>query len=63
MQPKWQKKIGAHLMRHVRDTTQRGTLTEVKRNIEAGKLLGGIICFECQLIAHKLGICKETGKC
>ena len=56
MEPKWKKKLTKKLRAHVTDTTQRGTLAEVKRNIEAGKLLGGIVCFECHQIARRLGL-------
>jgi len=58
MKPKrktWKGKIGKRLMKHVAESTQRGTLAEVKLNI-AHQRANHIRCFECQRIAAKLGI-------
>ena len=56
----WKQKIGKRLFKHVQETTQRGTLTEAKRNMQhhADK---GIVCFECREIAKKLGL-DQNGK-
>jgi hypothetical protein len=51
----WKQKLGKRLMKHVTDTTERGTLAEVKRNLEHHRLTG-ISCFDCKKIADKLGL-------
>ena len=53
----WKQRIGKRLLAHVKETTRRGTLREVKLNI-AGQQdgFGYIICGDCAKIAKKLGL-------
>ncbi len=51
----WKEKIGKRLMKHVADSTQRQTLAEVKRNLDAQRKSGDF-CFHCEEIARKLGL-------
>jgi hypothetical protein len=56
---KWKKKLGVRLMGHVWDTTENGTLAEVKRNI-AHLNETRTQCTDCEKIARKLGITEPS---
>lgn len=53
----WKQRIGKRLLAHVKETTRRGMLHEVKLNI-AGQQddFGYIRCEDCAKIAKKLGL-------
>lgn len=51
----WKEKIGKQLLAHVKETTQRNTLREVKKNI-AHQRKHNMKCFECEAILIKLEI-------
>ena len=54
--PKWQKPLTAAERRHLKETMEgRVTLEGFKRN-RAGQIREGIRCFECEIIASKLGL-------
>jgi hypothetical protein len=57
---RWQKKLTKKELKHIKETTNRGTLSEFKSNREAQiaqKLsLNMEPCWECRIIASKLGI-------
>lgn len=56
----WKKKLTKAELKHIQETTQRGTLKEFKRNREAQRAIGGPCflepCYDCRRIARKLGI-------
>jgi hypothetical protein len=53
--PKWKRKLTASQLKHVKETTQRSTLAEVKVNLAHQELLV-FPCFDCIQIANRLGI-------
>ena len=52
----WKQKIGKKMLSHIAETTQRCTLAEFKANIEEQRKNPSNCCFECLLIAQKLGL-------
>ena len=52
---RWQNKVTKKQLKHIRETTNRCTLTELAHNIR-GQRAYGIRCFECEEIAHRLGL-------
>ena len=63
--PKWQRRLLKRDIRHIRDTTTNGTLSQFKANLEwqrrrdkeNGDPVGyKMTCMECHGIALKLGI-------
>ena len=52
---KWKRKLTAADLRHIKETTNRNTLEEIRRNVLQARI-DGVICHECQVIARKLGI-------
>ncbi len=42
-------------LKHLRETTEKGTLREFKRN-RAIQIRDNITCFDCRIIARKLGL-------
>ncbi len=59
MDAKWKRKLGSRLMKHVAESTESGTLAEVRRNI-AHMVDEDEPCSECEEIARKLGINTTT---
>ncbi len=55
--PKWAKKLTAKELRHVAEgsATGRATRRSLKANLE-GQAASGVVCWECQSIASKLGL-------
>ena len=53
---KWEKKLTKAQLAHIAETTQRGTLREVKANIEHQRACPPSFCFTCSDIAKRLGI-------
>ena len=51
----WKDKLTKTQMKHIKETTQRSTLSEVKQNI-AFQAQNTFPCWECIDIARKLGI-------
>ena len=50
----WQQKVGKRLMQHVRETTRRSTLREVKANISHNLNFTTLTpCSECAAIIRK----------
>ncbi len=52
----WKQKIGKRALAHIAETTQRGTLTEFKKNLAAQRQNPADHCWECNRIAEKLGL-------
>lgn len=56
---KWQKKLTKKELQHIKETTQRGTLAEFRRNYasqEKHRTQDYEPCYECWLMAKKLGL-------
>lgn len=53
---KWQKKITKKQLRHIKETTDNGTLREFKANREhhRNREQGRDLCYECRIIAIRL---------
>jgi hypothetical protein len=51
----WKERVGKRLFAHVVESTKNGTLAEFKRNRDQQRELG-IICWQCESIAKKLGL-------
>lgn len=47
--PKWQRKLSARLRKHIKETTNRSTLAEVRANVR-GQQANGYECPECRVI-------------
>lgn len=56
---RWRKKLTQKELKHIRETTERGTKAEFLRNraaqVKEEKRGWPIPCFECRIIARKLG--------
>ncbi len=52
---RWQNRVTKKQLKHIRETTNRCTLTELINNIR-GQRADGIRCWECEEIAHRLGL-------
>ena len=53
-------KLNKKELQHLKDTTERGTLVGLKRNLE-GQKRDNIRCFDCEQIARKLGLEVQNG--
>lgn len=52
---KWQNKVTKKQIKHIRETTDRCTLSELISNIRRQRT-SGIRCWECEEIVHRLGL-------
>ena len=55
MKPKWHKKLNKKDLKHIRETTDTGSLKQFKVNFEFQEKYN-MRCWECKNIADKLGI-------
>ncbi len=53
--PKWKRRLDARQRRHIKETTQRGTLAELRRNIDTQRR-DDFPCWECEGIANRLNL-------
>lgn len=56
---RWQSKLTKKELQHVKETTERGTLSEFRRNFEAQekhRTADYEPCYDCWFIAKKLGL-------
>jgi len=49
----WKKKLTKAELKHIKETTQRGTKAEFLRN-RAAQITDRLTCYECRTIARKL---------
>lgn len=57
----WKQKLTKAQLAHVKNTTQRGTLAEVKANIESSlrEVSPFGRCFKCEEIGRRLGLTQS----
>lgn len=53
--PKWKQKLTKAQLKHLKETTERSTLAEFKRNREA-QVENNFLCVECAEIARRGGV-------
>jgi hypothetical protein len=51
----WKQRIGKRMTKHIKETTQGGTLYEFRSNLK-WQVTSDQPCYECRQIARKLGI-------
>ncbi len=60
--PRWQRKLTKAEIKHIRETTDTGSLAQFKRNLEWQRERdtenpdGPVTCLECRHIANVIGI-------
>lgn len=58
----WQQKIGKRLLKHVRETTERGTLREVRSNYEHQENDTSWTCADCARVIQLTTRSPRHGK-